>query len=307
MRKLFLSCMALVAACTTVNAQTDSNIFNHMAVGVELGTTGIGVEVAAPVTNYVQVRAGVSIMPTIKAKDISIDISAKDADWNNVKKTVTDLQAADVYSYISAEDKKLVDGFTQYLGSSLPHDVLINGEVGMTNFKFLVDVYPFKGSFHLTAGVYTSKSQFAEVYTTNCQDQFNALTYFNQNLAGKTIKATTPLGEVPYTFGKKIGVEMGDYLLEPNGNEVRGFVKVGGVKPYVGLGFGRAVPQKHRLAFNFDLGAMLWGSPKIYVAQKNGEVQLDESGIDGDGGIIKTVSKINVFPCMTFRLTGRIF
>lgn len=298
--------MALLAASTNVNAQTDSNIFNHMAVGVEVGTTGIGFELAAPVTDYVQVRAGVNFIPTVKVKDIGVDISASEGEWNNAKNMAKELN--DNYKeYLSAADQKKVEGFAQYFSSSLPHDVLINGEVGMTNFKFLVDLYPFKGSFHLTAGVYAGKSQFVEAYTTNCQAQFKALTYFNQNLAGQTITANTPLGPQPYTFGNKLGAELGDYLLEPNGEQARGFIKVGGVKPYVGLGFGRAVPQKHRLAFNFDLGAMFWGTPKVFVDQPNGEVQLKEGDVDGDGGIIKTISKISLYPCMTFRLTGRIF
>lgn len=306
MRKLFISCMALIVACTTANAQTDNNIFNHMAVGVEVGTTGIGFELAAPVTDYVQVRAGVNFIPTVKVKDIAVDISASESDWNNAKNMAKDLN--DNYKqYLSAEDQKRVEGFSQYFNSNLPHDVLINGEVGMTNFKFLVDLYPLKGIFHLTAGVYAGKSQLVEAYTTNCQDQFKALTYFNQNLANQTITARTPLGDVAHTFGKKLGAEMGDYLLEPNGDHARGVIKVGGVKPYVGLGFGRAVPQKHRLAFNFDLGAMFWGSPKVFVDQPRGEVQLEETGVDGDGGVIKTISKLSVYPCMTFRLTGRIF
>ena len=307
MRKLFLSCMALVAACTTVNAQTDSNIFNHMAVGVELGTTGIGVEVVAPVTNYVQVRAGVNYIPTIKVKNIGVDISANSNDWNKIKSDVNELKNQ-YYDYISTADKALVDGFTTYLNSDLPHDVLIDGEVGMTNFKFLIDVYPFKGSFHLTAGVYAGKSQLVEAYTTNCQSQFKALTYFNKELADKTITVTPPIGDPQtYSFRNKIGVKVGNELLEPNGDHGRAYVNVGGVKPYVGIGFGRAVPQKHRLAFNFDLGAMLWGSPKIFLEQPTGDKEINVDNLDDDWKVLKTVSKLTVYPCMTFRLTGRIF
>lgn len=40
----------------------------------------------------------------------------------------------------------------------------------------------------------------------------------------------------------------------------------------------------------------------------NGEKELTEKDADGnDGGAIKTLSKITVYPCMTLRLNGRIF
>ena len=39
------------------------NIFNHLDAAVTLGTTGIGVEVASPVTNWAQLRLGYAFMP----------------------------------------------------------------------------------------------------------------------------------------------------------------------------------------------------------------------------------------------------
>ena len=41
-------------ALMTLGAKAqDNNIFNHVSFGVDLGTTGIGFEVAAPITDYV--------------------------------------------------------------------------------------------------------------------------------------------------------------------------------------------------------------------------------------------------------------
>ncbi|WP_285821951.1 hypothetical protein [Xylanibacter rodentium] len=60
---------------------------------------------------------------------------------------------------------------------------------------------------------------------------------------------------------------------------------------------------KNRIGFQFDLGVQFWGSPKIYLQDK----QLEETDLDGDdGGLVKTLSKITVYPCLSFRLVGRI-
>ena len=76
--------------------------------------------------------------------------------------------------------------------------------------------------------------------------------------------------------------------------------------PYVGIGLGRAVP-KGRLGFQFDAGVQFWGTPKVYIDGANGKEQLTEEDTNGDdGGAIKTLSKITVYPCISFRLVGRI-
>ena len=77
---------------------------------------------------------------------------------------------------------------------------------------------------------------------------------------------------------------------------------------YLGIGFGRAVPKTKRVSFACDLGVQFWGTPKIYMDQPGGEVRLQDEGLDGDGGkIVKTISKITVWPCLSFRINGRIF
>ncbi|NPD81967.1 hypothetical protein HPS57_08265 [Prevotella sp. PINT] len=264
------------------NGCCDKNLFNHLGVGVEVGTTGIGFNLATPIGNYVQMRAGMSFLPTIKVKDIDVDFNddAQSA-WNEFQTQIS-LPGA------PAEALK-------YKGVGLPEELLIDGKISMTNFKLLFDLYPSKhSSFHFTAGFYAGKGQIIEAYTTNCQENLEAITYYNNNFA-------------PQNNLQKIGVELGDYLLEPNGSEARAYLKTSGFKPYLGIGSGRAVPRK-RVSFAWDLGVQFWGTPKIYMDQPGGQLQLQDEGIDGDGGkIIKTISKITVYPCLSFRINGRIF
>lgn len=265
-KSLFIACLCTILG---TQANADSNIFNHLGAGFELGTTGIGFEVAAPITDYVQVRAGMAIMPSFKVKNIKVNVNVDDPQW-------TDLQTV-----------------TGYTGEK-PRDVKLDGKITKADFKLLFDVFPFKNSsFHITAGFYAGKSQLLEVYTTNNQEVMQAITKYNED----------PDRQFP-----QIGAQVGDFLLTPNGEQIKGFVKVKGFKPYVGLGFGRAVPKNTRLAFAMDLGVQFWSTPKFYVDQQQGQVEVTKKDVgNSDGGFVKVMSRIKVYPCLNFRLTGRIF
>lgn len=261
-KSALLIAIMLGFATVGANAQRgDSNLFNHLAVGVSAGTTGIGIDAAMPIGNYVQVRAGVDFMPDIKV-NTDVEIDAPD-----------------------------LSGYTQY--GTIPDEIEVQGKIGFTNGKLLFDVYPFKGcSFHVTAGAYFGSSKIVKAY--NREDGvLSGLAKYNKDVED---------GVLPSQF-EKIGAKLGDYLLEPNdkGN-VEASIKTAGFKPYLGLGYGRAVP-KGRIGFMFDLGVQFWGSPKIYCFDH----KLTEKDTKGkDGGVIKTLSKITVYPVINFRLCGRI-
>ena len=59
--KKFFVLLTLCACALGASAQ----VFNHLGAGVGVGSTGISVELATPITSFVQMRAGVSIMPGI--------------------------------------------------------------------------------------------------------------------------------------------------------------------------------------------------------------------------------------------------
>lgn len=64
MKKLLLGAAMALSAMSASALGPD--IFNHLGAGVGVGLTGITVEAATPITPFVQMRAGVSIMPGIK-------------------------------------------------------------------------------------------------------------------------------------------------------------------------------------------------------------------------------------------------
>ena len=118
----------------------------------------------------------------------------------------------------------------------------------------------------------------------------------------------------PYNLDM-IGGELGDYFLTPNPSDngnVKAYAKVSKFRPYLGIGFGRAVPKK-RIGCQFDLGVQFWGTPKVYAPTYNKTTgtyqheQLTEDKVGSDAkGVLKTISKISVYPVLNIRLTGKI-
>lgn len=253
--------LALALLPTTASAQdeiTEFGIFDHLGAGISLGTDGIGIDVAAPVTDWVGVRAGVSFLPNIKIKkNISID-----------------------------EDPALYD------------NVDIEAKTKVFDFKLLFDFYPIKtSSFHITAGAFIGGDKVA------------------------TATNTSPLIRDKADYGN-VGIVLGNYRVttDQQGNADVD-VKVNGFKPYIGIGFGRAVPKKSRIAVSCDFGVKFWGTPGLGVATAKPKDQFggnlmyhkftyDELGPNDNADLkdaIEIAEKFVVYPVLNIRLSGRIF
>lgn len=98
-------------------------IANHLGVTLGVGTTGIGVELATPITPFIQARAGISIMPGI---NFHVDTDA----------TLTGA----------------VNGHEGEFDSS----VELNGSLKRTQGSIIFNVYPFgnRSSFFVAVGGY---------------------------------------------------------------------------------------------------------------------------------------------------------
>lgn len=267
MKHFYLSLAALLT-CLTLQAQPwDLNFFNHLSVGANAGTTGIGADVAMPVCKFIQVRAGFAKMP-----EFSIN---------------TSLDASSV-QYIDAS------GMPQ----QLPFNTLkVQGKPKLANGMVMLDLLPIPtSSFHISVGAYFGGGEVIEMH--NSEDgALSEISAANQEIEKWNANH-------PDNHQQLIGLELGDYLLTPDADgNIRASLTTKKFRPYVGLGFGRAVPRK-RIGFRTDIGCMFWGTPSITC----NDVPISASDIGGDEGeIIRLVSKIKVYPCINFRLCGRIF
>ena len=132
----------------------EHNIFQHLDVSVTLGTTGIGFDVASPVTEWAQLRLGYEFMPRFTKRmpfEMTINgLPARSYDEDgNRQETRFD---------------KLRDFMYSFTGFDIEDHVDMIGKPTLNNFKFLVDVFPFKENkhWHFPAGFYWGSSKFAE-------------------------------------------------------------------------------------------------------------------------------------------------
>ena len=273
------------------NSGSGSFLPNKLGVSLGVGTTGVTFDLSTQFSDYIGLRAGVDWLPNVKV-DADLDLSK-----------VSGLSSTDA-------------GYNQFLadnGGVLPNKLKVQGKLNMTTFHFLIDVYPFAefNSLHLTVGGYFGSKKIVKVYNKE-EGALKAVSNFNSILTGvdpETHVGTFMYGSnTPVSGVKQIGVELGDYFLEPNtdGN-LDASIQVAGFRPYVGIGIGRAVPR-NRIGVQCDLGCQFWGTPSVYVNGKNGEEKLTKENTNGEGGdVLKILSKVTVYPTLTVRLTGRIF
>lgn len=229
--------------CSPVSAQKELGIFNSLSVGVSAGTTGIGIDVATPVTPHFAIRGGVSFMPGISF-DADVDVDLK--------------------------DPKLEEN------SSLN----LTGNMKRASGELLVNYYPFlSSSFFVTAGA-----------------------YFGGNKLLKVKGHSDKLAEY-VNGGNQASIIIGDQEIPVDKNgDVSGGFKVSGFRPYIGVGFGRAVPKK-RIGVQFELGVQFHGSPKLYSSAGD----LSGALADSDDDFTKIMDKLTVYPVMKVRFCGRLF
>ena len=263
------------------NEWNGNNIFEHVGVGVGFGLTGITIDVGSDITDYLTIRGGMDIFPSV-SQDFNVKIGFESS-----------FKKSDVPSRYA-----------------LPGDkVKIEGKTGLGAGHLLFDIHPFKNAFRITTGLYFGKEEIITVENKDNND-FIGIANWNKDIQATPMPADLATlaalngGSLP-----RIGLEMSDYFLAPDNNgHVDASIRVNKVRPYIGLGVGRMVPKKSRLTCNFDFGVQFWGKPEIYLNGIDGEKKLEKKDLGNDGDdVLDILSKITVYPQLTVRLVGRIF
>lgn len=245
----------------------DNNVLRHYSLSLGIGTTGVTADLGTMLGNYVGIRGGIDYMPNFDYK--------------------TDLNL----TMVKQNESGVV--------TSLPQTVDVKGKLDNTTGHALMDIYPFKErGFHLTFGAYfCSKEDIVTVYNED-EGSLMKVADFNARRG--------EYADVPLSYGL-LAAKLGDYSIMPDDNgNANAFVKVKKFRPYLGIGFGRAVPRQSRLNCQFDMGVQLWGKPVVYNGVNGQELTSDGAKGD-DGGILKIISGFKVYPVISVRLAGRLF
>jgi len=205
MKKLMMVAVILLTSVGSVMAQKEykRGFLNHVGINVGAGTEGISVGLAAPVTSFFELEAGVNVMPSFKLSgDLDVDVNTS--------------------------------SLPQVPNVQYPHEATIHaeGSFDRTTFNVKANLYPFGGGskFFIAAGLSIGGEKIAEV-NGSC-DQ---LREFSQNLPSQELKDQFRQAVTANLGGYNLE-------LDENYN-VQGDIRCKKVRPYLGLGFGRLVPK----------------------------------------------------------------
>jgi len=342
MRKTVYLLLTAMMVSATVDAQeapkADKNMFNHLDIGVTMGTTGLGFDVAMPVGDYVRLRTGFSFVPRVEVP------------------MTFGIQVGDDPSKSASKFNRLAGMLQSFTGHAVEDHVEMTGKPTMWNWNLLVDVYPLKHNKHwrVTTGFFLGNSNIAEAFNkTESMSSLLAVDIYNNmynKLHGKSKRELQEiklidLGSgydwlsmdpmVMYTLQEKLdamgrmGIHLGNYthdiydaegnlihkqgesyVMEPDDNHmVKADMKVNAFKPYLGVGFdGRLVKGDNRLHVSVDAGVMFWGGTPSLITHDGTDLINDVEGITGKvGDYVSTMSKFKVFPVVNVRFSYTIF
>ena len=246
----------------------DSNVLRHFSLSAGVGTTGLTADVGTMLTDYFSVRGGVDFMPKFKySTDLSLTL---------VNQTM-DLPIAQVPE----------------------HKVKVKGTLLNTTGHALFDIYPLRQyGFHVTVGAYFAGKEKIVNVVSEDDELLKEVADLNARRGD--------YADIPIGFGQ-VAATLGKYNIMPDDEDhANAYVKVKKVRPYLGIGFGRAVPSASRLNCQIDLGVQLSGKPHVYNGVSHEE--LTAEGANGeDGGHLKTISRMKCYPVLSIRLSGRLF
>ncbi|MBR4756280.1 MAG: hypothetical protein IK076_04995 [Bacteroidales bacterium] len=256
MKKIILLAVLCCLAGSAM-AQEERGYFDKMAVGLQVGTAGLGIEMAVPVGPNLEMRAGYSFLPPFSFTK-TVSVPEHPGEQGSAK------------------------------GESIPVDVKATSHI--SDAQLLLDIFPAKdGIFRFTVGLLAGPKDVVKVTnTTRLPDDYN-------------------------TFGLGIDDGEDDYSVRAVNNYISGYIGSHTLRPYAGIGLGRAIRPEKRLSFSCDLGAMFWGTPGLFAPGESifgdwKDVRITTEAAAGkDEGLIKIAEKVVLYPMINLHLFYTIF
>lgn len=205
MKKLMMVAVILLTSVGSVMAQKEykRGFLNHVGINVGAGTEGVSVGLAAPVTGFFELEAGVNVMPSFKLSgDLDVEVNTS--------------------------------SLPQVPNVQYPTEPTIHaeGSFDRTTFNVKANLYPFGGGtkFFIAAGLSIGGEKIAEV-NGSCDE----LRKVSQSLPTQELKDQFRQAVSANLAGYNL-------QFDENYN-VQGDIRCKKVRPYLGLGFGRLVPK----------------------------------------------------------------
>lgn len=291
--RTLLSGILLCTGALCIRAQENTvQPFRSLSVGIGTSLNGLDIEFGTRLHKNFQLRGGISVaMPFWVIPKIPLDIDYGDymtsQKWDKMAKKYPDL-VSDLKQEGLPSNIEEVSHYKSLKLKTIYGDVL---------GRILVDYYPWskKSSFHVTIGFFAGGRNVVKQ---------------RGNIDPVVIRTIDKINNYPELdeddkFSPSVTINGTDiYVNELNGH-VDASLKINSFKPYLGIGFGRAVPNK-RVGVQFDLGVWYHGKWKISSSNPQVEKALDE-GEDDDKGLMYNLDKIKFLPRIALKIVGRIF
>lgn len=296
----------------------DHDVATNLDIAVTVGTGGLGLEVATPVTRWARLRTGVEWVPNIKVP-MNFDLTTFG----------TDGLPSDNFSSV----QELVYEMT---GLEMDNKVKMISKPNICNFKLLVDVFPFQNNkhWHFTAGFYLG----SDVLATSRNDRDEMPTLVGLNVYNRTYKYFTGLTESEIydvylgadtymspeevrnlqerlrRYGR-LGIHIGDYkngtpyYMEPDSDgSVSAKAFINRFKPYLGFGYSGSLDAEKRWNIGVEAGAMFWGGTPDIITHDGVNMTKDLEHVRGKvGDYLKFVKALPVYPMVNLKISYTIF
>ena len=295
---------------------SDKLLFNHLAIGIGIGTEGASLDLALPIGHYVQLRAGMSYLPSIKLTkhfDASQTGSTGTSNFDSITSILHDIT-----------------------GLQFDEQIDMKATTQLWNGKILVDIFPFKKkNWFFSAGLYFGPKQVMHI--ENAAEDMGtliALSTFNNiyNKVEDAIANDNPaqiFGDISLTpqmmdqimsIGR-LGIAVGTYkqtteshqagdiynMVPDENGMIKMDVRSNIVRPYVGFGYRTAISRDKRSFFSVDAGILCWGTLKMIT--HDGTNLIKE--VDVTHPMLKqytdVVNHMKVYPAINIRFTRQIF
>ncbi|MDE6510746.1 MAG: hypothetical protein K2L00_01435 [Muribaculaceae bacterium] len=325
MKRIFTAIIGLASTLLPISSHAETsgfisdmkahNVFNTIELAANIGTTGLGLEVASPMTEWAKLRVGFDCMPKFR-RDMEFGVENY------------------IGNEVAANFDRINEMMMDLTGQSVDRTLHMESKPTMTVLRFLVDVYPFKSNrhWHITAGFFVGGNSigttvnkpddmaslmalkmYDALYRTTTSDEFvrNPEEYplfgfltFNKETAGQFQKKMLNAGQ--------IGIYVGDnkdgspcMLLPDEEGIFKMKTIVNRFRPYIGFGYGENLSKDGRWQASFDAGVQFWGgTPKLTA--NDGTVINDLTNLSKDTkSYIDLMKAMPVYPTLDFRISYR--
>ena len=168
-------------------------------------------------------------------------------------------------------------------GADVPVDA--KATVNLSNAELLFDIFPMEQSgFHITAGLMYGPKSAIKVVGSSFPADYNV-----------------------------VGLDVDGYTVKAVNGKIDGYIGVDALRPYLGVGFGRAVRTDRTVSVTCDLGAIYWGKPGLYAPGEPligdwEDVRITSDSLNGrDEGLIAKAEKLVVYPMVNVHVFFNLF